>query len=120
MNQMQVLLLKSEYWKFKNSVDGFTSQLDKVEEVCEPPGEKEIPVLKHTERKEQKYRREYKKDMDKKGKIQTGVPEWGEREHETEATVWINTGQEFSKRDEQYQATNPKQNKKNENISFKN
>ena len=58
--------------------------------------------------------------MDKKSKIQTGVPKVEERENETEATVWINSGQEFSKRDEQYQATNPKQNKKNENISFKN
>lgn len=80
----------------------------------------EISVLKHTEIKEQKYRREYKKDRDKKSKIQTESQKVEERENETEATVWINTGQEFSKRDEQYQATNPKQNKKNENISFKN
>lgn len=32
-------------------------------------------------RKEQKYRREYKKDMDKNGKIQTGVPKSEEREN---------------------------------------
>ena len=39
--------------------------------------EKEISVLKHTEIKEQKHRREYKKDRDKKSKIQTGVPKSG-------------------------------------------
>lgn len=76
--------------------------------------------MKHTEIKEKNTEENTKKDMDKKSKIQTGVPKVEERENETEATVWINSGQEFSKRDEQYQATNPKQNKKNENISFKN
>ena len=70
--------------------------------------------------KEKNTEENTKTDMDKKSKIQTGVPKVEERENETEATVWINSGQEFSKRDEQYQATNPKQNKKNENISFKN
>ena len=69
--------------------------------------------------KEKNTEENTKTDMDKKSKIQTGVPKVEERENETEATVWINSGQEFSKRDEQYQATNPKQNKKNENISFK-
>lgn len=58
--------------------------------------------------------------MDKKEQnTKSGVLKVEERENETEASVWINSGQEFSKRDEQYQATNPKQNKKNENISFK-
>lgn len=76
--------------------------------------------MKHTEIKEKNTEENTKKDMDKKSKIQTGVPKVEERENETEASVWINSGQEFSKRDEQYQATNPKQNKKNENISFKN
>ena len=70
--------------------------------------------------KEKNTEENTKTDMDKKSKIHTGVPKVEERENETEATVWINSGQEFSKRDEQYQATNPKQNKKNENISFKN
>lgn len=70
--------------------------------------------------KEKNTEENTKTDMDKKSKIQTGVPKVEERENETEATVWINSGQEFSKRDEQYQATNPKQNKKNDNISFKN
>ena len=69
--------------------------------------------------KEKNTEENTKTDMDKKSKIQTGVPKVEERENETEATVWINSVQEFSKRDEQYQATNPKQNKKNENISFK-
>lgn len=70
--------------------------------------------------KEKNTEENTKTDMDKKSKIQTGVPKVEDRENETEATVWINSGQEFSKRDEQYQATNPKQNKKNDNISFKN
>ena len=47
----------------------------------------EISVLKHTEIKEQKYRREYKKDRDKKSKIQTESQKVEERENETEATV---------------------------------
>ena len=33
--------------------------------------------MKHTEIREKKYRREYKKDRDKKSKIQTGVPNSG-------------------------------------------
>ena len=43
--------------------------------------------MKHTEMKEKNTEENTKTDMDKKSKIQTGVPKVEDRENETEATV---------------------------------